>query len=189
VRSLPPFPPFLPFLPLIFSVTNEPGFVTNRRLLLSASDALGRLMSTYRDLSELSGYTARVTELLDTMEDVKRGKYVKAVVGGGDVRTLKGKEGGEGEKGVGENAKSASCFLFFRARRKLLILPQLGYSPARSRNGQSVGRHRRDHLRPSPHRHAKRRRLDQKPHFPRQARSASCLLPLLLCSSRDESTG
>ncbi|KAK4054348.1 ATP-binding cassette long-chain fatty acid transporter pxa2 [Microbotryomycetes sp. JL221] len=56
------------------------GFVTNRRLLLSASDALGRLMSTYRDLSELSGYTQRVTELLDTMDDLKQGKFQKKLV-------------------------------------------------------------------------------------------------------------
>lgn len=56
------------------------GFVTNRRLLLSASDALGRLMSTYREISELSGYTQRVSELLDTMEDVKVGKFVKKLV-------------------------------------------------------------------------------------------------------------
>ncbi|GAA6017017.1 hypothetical protein JCM8202_005871 [Rhodotorula sphaerocarpa] len=69
------------------------GFVTNRRLLLSASDALGRLMSTYRDLSELSGYTARVSELLDTMEDVRAGRYQKKLVGGGSTagRTV-GKE-------------------------------------------------------------------------------------------------
>ncbi|ORY89701.1 ABC transporter transmembrane region 2-domain-containing protein [Leucosporidium creatinivorum] len=56
------------------------GFVTNRRLLLSASDALGRLMSTYRELSELSGYTQRVSELLDTMEEIKVGKYQKKLV-------------------------------------------------------------------------------------------------------------
>ncbi|SGZ00446.1 BQ5605_C034g11349 [Microbotryum silenes-dioicae] len=56
------------------------GFVTNRRLLLSASDALGRLMSTYRELSELSGYTQRVSELLDTMEETKRGKFQKKLV-------------------------------------------------------------------------------------------------------------
>ncbi|GAA6034585.1 hypothetical protein JCM8097_005409 [Rhodosporidiobolus ruineniae] len=75
------------------------GFVTNRRLLLSASDALGRLMSTYRDLSELSGYTARVTELLDTMEDVKAGRFQKKTIGGGDART--GKKGkGEGDKSI-----------------------------------------------------------------------------------------
>ncbi|KAI5480239.1 ABC fatty acid transporter [Pseudohyphozyma bogoriensis] len=56
------------------------GFVTNRRLLLSSSDALGRLMSTYRDLSELSGYTQRVSELLTTMEDTKKGKFSKKLV-------------------------------------------------------------------------------------------------------------
>lgn len=82
------------------------GFVTNRRLLLSASDALSRLLSTYRDLSELSGYTARVTELLDTMADVKKGRYQKLLVGGGDTRTQKGEIT---EKGVGGNAMSASA--------------------------------------------------------------------------------
>ncbi|GAA5937099.1 hypothetical protein JCM1841_001882 [Sporobolomyces salmonicolor] len=86
------------------------GFVTNRRLLLSASDALGRLMSTYRDLSELSGYTARVSELLDTMEDVKLGRYEKKLVGGGSV--VKGGKGdgagGEGGEAMSENAKILS---------------------------------------------------------------------------------
>ncbi|GAA5911680.1 hypothetical protein JCM8208_002206 [Rhodotorula glutinis] len=77
------------------------GFVTNRRLLLSASDALGRLMSTYRDLSELSGYTARVSELLDTMDDVKQGKYQKKLVGGGSTA---GRTVGKGDE-VAENAK------------------------------------------------------------------------------------
>ncbi|GAA5958524.1 hypothetical protein JCM21900_005425 [Sporobolomyces salmonicolor] len=86
------------------------GFVTNRRLLLSASDALGRLMSTYRDLSELSGYTARVSELLDTMEDVKLGRYEKKLVGGGSVvKGGKGNgEGGEGGDAMSENAKILS---------------------------------------------------------------------------------
>ncbi|GAA6057868.1 hypothetical protein JCM3770_002730 [Rhodotorula araucariae] len=77
------------------------GFVTNRRLLLSSSDALGRLMSTYRDLSELSGYTARVSELLDTMDDVRHGKYQKKLVGGGSTA---GRVVGKGEE-VAENAK------------------------------------------------------------------------------------
>ncbi|KAF8746273.1 hypothetical protein AX14_000068 [Amanita brunnescens Koide BX004] len=56
------------------------GFVTNRRLLLSSSDAFGRVMYSYKDLSELAGYTARVSLLLDTMEDIKRGHYEKALV-------------------------------------------------------------------------------------------------------------
>lgn len=56
------------------------GFVTNRRLLLSASDAFGRVMYSYKDLSELAGYTARVAQLLDTMADVRKGKFEKALV-------------------------------------------------------------------------------------------------------------
>ncbi|KZT22148.1 adrenoleukodystrophy protein [Neolentinus lepideus HHB14362 ss-1] len=71
------------------------GFVTNRRLLLSASDALGRVMYSYKDLSELAGYTARVSLLLDTMADVRRGKLEKALVSSADTeenaRILRGK--------------------------------------------------------------------------------------------------
>lgn len=37
-------------------------------------------MSTYRELSELSGYTARVSDLLDTMDDLKRGNFHKKLV-------------------------------------------------------------------------------------------------------------
>jgi ATP-binding cassette subfamily D (ALD) long-chain fatty acid import protein len=55
-------------------------FVTNRHLLLSSSDAFGRVMYSYKELAELAGYTARVTQLLDTMESVKKGKYEKKLV-------------------------------------------------------------------------------------------------------------
>ena len=44
------------------------------------TDAFGRVMYSYKDLSELAGYTARVSMLLDTMADVKKGKFDKALV-------------------------------------------------------------------------------------------------------------
>ncbi|TDL28871.1 hypothetical protein BD410DRAFT_249926 [Rickenella mellea] len=56
------------------------GFVTNRRLLLSASDAFGRVMYSYKELSELAGHTARVSTLLETMADVRKGKFEKTLV-------------------------------------------------------------------------------------------------------------
>jgi ATP-binding cassette, subfamily D (ALD), peroxisomal long-chain fatty acid import protein len=55
-------------------------FVTNRRLLVSCSDAIGRIMYSYRDISELSGYTARVTELITVFEDIGKNKYKKQLV-------------------------------------------------------------------------------------------------------------
>lgn len=55
-------------------------FVTNRRLLLSASDAFGRIVSSYKELSEMAGYTARVSSLLDTMDDVKASRFDKKLV-------------------------------------------------------------------------------------------------------------
>ncbi|KAL7423674.1 ATP-binding cassette long-chain fatty acid transporter pxa2 [Cryptotrichosporon argae] len=61
------------------------GFVTNRRLLLSASDAFGRVMYSYKELAELAGYTQRVSDLLDTMDDVEKGHYQKKLVSSASV--------------------------------------------------------------------------------------------------------
>jgi hypothetical protein len=37
-------------------------------------------MYSYKDLEELAGYTARVSLLLDTMKDVRTGKFDKALI-------------------------------------------------------------------------------------------------------------
>ncbi|KDQ54864.1 hypothetical protein JAAARDRAFT_134849 [Jaapia argillacea MUCL 33604] len=73
------------------------GFVTNRRLLLSASDAFGRVLYSYKDLSELAGYTARVSLLLETMADVRKGKMDKALVSSASVEENAKILGGRGK--------------------------------------------------------------------------------------------
>ncbi|EFY90405.1 ATP-binding cassette long-chain fatty acid transporter pxa2 [Metarhizium acridum] len=55
-------------------------FVTNRRMLLSASDAFGRIMFSYREIMELAGYTSRVASLLDVMDDIQLGHFEKRLV-------------------------------------------------------------------------------------------------------------
>lgn len=64
----------------ISSTNRTEQFVTNRRLLLSASDAFGRVMYSYKEIAELAGYTARVHSLLDVLDDVDREHYVKTLV-------------------------------------------------------------------------------------------------------------
>ena len=56
------------------------GFVTNRRMLLSSSDAFGRLMFSYKEITELAGHTSRVATLLDVMEDIQAGHFEKKLV-------------------------------------------------------------------------------------------------------------
>ncbi|KAI8818747.1 ABC transporter transmembrane region 2-domain-containing protein [Fimicolochytrium jonesii] len=65
------------------------GFVTNRRLLLSSADAFGRIMYSYKEISELAGYTARVSELTTVFEDLRAGKFQKTLTSNADVNTLK----------------------------------------------------------------------------------------------------
>lgn len=55
-------------------------FVTNRRMLLSSSDAFGRVMFSYKEITELAGYTSRVSALLDVMDDVTSGHFEKKLV-------------------------------------------------------------------------------------------------------------
>ncbi|KAI5305882.1 Vacuolar ATP synthase subunit B [Ascosphaera pollenicola] len=62
-------------------------FIKSRRLLLSSSDAFGRVMFSYKEISELAGHTARVTSLLDTMRDVTAGKFDKKLVSSVSVET------------------------------------------------------------------------------------------------------
>ena len=55
-------------------------FVTNRRMLLSSSDAFGRLMFSYKEITELAGHTFRVATLLSVMDDIEAGRFEKKLV-------------------------------------------------------------------------------------------------------------
>ncbi|KAK5043095.1 ATP-binding cassette long-chain fatty acid transporter pxa2 [Exophiala sideris] len=60
-------------------------FVKNRRMLLSSSDAFGRLMFSYKEISELAGYTSRVAGLLDVMDEVSAGRFQKNLVSSASI--------------------------------------------------------------------------------------------------------
>ncbi|KAI9103745.1 ABC transporter transmembrane region 2-domain-containing protein [Phlyctochytrium arcticum] len=52
------------------------GFITNKRLMVSLADAGGRIMYSYKELSELAGYTYRVYNMLRVLQDLHDDKYV-----------------------------------------------------------------------------------------------------------------
>lgn len=42
---------------------------------------MGRVLYSWKDLQDLAGYTSRVSELLDTMSDIRAANFKKSMIG------------------------------------------------------------------------------------------------------------
>ena len=80
-------------------------YITNRRLLVSSSDAFGRLTSSYKEISQLAGYTSRVSLLLEVIEDIEKGHFEKALVSSASTEANATVLAGRGEQEEGDDIK------------------------------------------------------------------------------------
>ncbi|KAF2197923.1 hypothetical protein GQ43DRAFT_483742 [Delitschia confertaspora ATCC 74209] len=78
-------------------------FVTNRRMLMMSSDAFGRVMFSYKEITELAGYTSRVSTLLDVIDDIQAGHFEKKLVSSADTEENAAVLRGRGQVSEGED--------------------------------------------------------------------------------------
>uniref|UniRef100_A0A4W5QRU0 ATP-binding cassette sub-family D member 3 n=1 Tax=Hucho hucho TaxID=62062 RepID=A0A4W5QRU0_9TELE len=69
------------------------------RMLLSMSQALGRIVLAGREMSRLSGFTARITEIMKVLKELNSGKY---------ERTMVSQQGGRGARCMFEHTPLAT---------------------------------------------------------------------------------
>ena len=79
--------------------------MTTRRLLVNCSEAFGKLMTSYKDISQLAGYTSRVSTLLEVVADIEHGHFEKALVSSASTEANAAVLAGRGELVEGEDIK------------------------------------------------------------------------------------
>ncbi|CAO3573359.1 unnamed protein product [Mortierella alpina] len=71
------------------------GFITSKRLMMSLADAGGRMMYSYKEMSELAGSTLRVYNLISVLHQLQAGEYEGAA---GDSSSSSSQNGDEGHE-------------------------------------------------------------------------------------------
>lgn len=71
--------------------SNAASFITNKRLMVGLADAGGRLMYSYKELVEMSGYASRVCSILNCLESLDQEQYVIGSSNGFDINNRKSK--------------------------------------------------------------------------------------------------
>lgn len=64
------------------SITRD--YIRNSSLIISLAKAMGRILSSYKEIQQLAGYTTLVYELTEVIQDIKNNKYARIMINNED---------------------------------------------------------------------------------------------------------
>ena len=97
--------------------------MTAKNILISGSDALERLLSSYKELIELVGYTNRVAKMFTVFEQVGRGDYRRVAV------VKNGIASSSSSSTASANSSPSPTKVLSRSKSKLQITTVMTYGP------------------------------------------------------------
>ncbi|KAG0209829.1 hypothetical protein BGX28_009935 [Mortierella sp. GBA30] len=127
------------------------GFITSKRLMMSLADAGGRMMYSYKEMSELAGSTLRVYNLISVLHQLQAGEYEGATGDASSTSSSTSSQNGDEEHERYSLADIRGIIEYGYEGIKFVGVPIVTPSPGNANGGEELVRGLSVDIKPGDH--------------------------------------
>ncbi|KAF9919838.1 hypothetical protein FBU30_010470 [Linnemannia zychae] len=124
------------------------GFITSKRLMMSLADAGGRMMYSYKEMSELAGSTLRVYNLISVLHQLQAGQFEGALP---SAESSTSSQDGDADKEFYSMADIRGIMSYGYEGIKFVGVPIVTPSPGNANGGEELVRNLNVDIKPGDH--------------------------------------